>query len=131
VSKTYSVLANLALINTTFLSVFGGPKAKARDEVHDEEDNAGTEERVDEAGDAVRELVGELDVVAVEPTTGDLGEAVKMGNVIPVVAYSQFWTNLQFGEGGECTLQRRRSKCFQQYRPFRARRTRQGSHQHG
>lgn len=75
-------LAELAVVQAHLLLLGGDAQAEAGDEVHEEEDDAGEDEGVGETGDAVGELVGELDVVVVEPTTGDDGETVEMRYVI-------------------------------------------------
>lgn len=78
-------LAQLGVVQARLLLLGGGAQAEAGDEVHDEEDDAGDAERVGEAGDAVGELVRELDVVVVEPAAVDLGEAVEVCNVVAAV----------------------------------------------
>ena len=55
---------------------------QARDPVDDVEDDAGTDEGVCRAGDAVVQLVCELDPVVVEPATVDDGGPVEMRNVV-------------------------------------------------
>lgn len=78
-------LAQLGVVEARLLLLGGGAQAQAGDEVHDEEDQAGDAEGVGEAGDAVRELVRELDVVVVEPAAVDLGEAVEVCDVVTAV----------------------------------------------
>ena len=75
-------LAQLMVVDAEYLCLFGGTQAEARDQVHDEENDAGAEEGVGEAGDGIRELIAELDVVPVEPATGDNGHAVEVGDVV-------------------------------------------------
>lgn len=77
-------LAELAVVDADDLCFLTGAQRQAWDQVHEEEDNAGAEERVGEAGDGVGQLVAELDVVAVEPAAGDHGEAVEVGDVVPI-----------------------------------------------
>ena len=48
--------------------------------MHDPEDDGGDDEGVGKAGDGVSELVGKLDVVVVEPSSRNLGEAVEARN---------------------------------------------------
>jgi len=69
-------LADLGVVETQDLVLFGGAQLQAGDAVHDEEDEAGADEGVDEGGEGEGELVGELDVVVVEPAAGDDGVAV-------------------------------------------------------
>jgi hypothetical protein len=75
-------LANLSIVDTENFGFLGGAKGKTGDEVHDEEDEAGSEERVETARDGIRELVTELDPVAVDPSTWNLGETIEMSNVV-------------------------------------------------
>lgn len=75
-------LAELGIVETHLLFLGGGAQAQAGNEVHQEEDDAGHDEGVGEAGDAVGELVAELDVIVVEPAARDLGEAVEVGDVV-------------------------------------------------
>ena len=75
-------LADLGVVNTHDLGLLARAQTQTRDQVHDEEDDAGSAERVGEAGCAVGKLVAELDVVTVEPPTRDDGDAVKSGNVV-------------------------------------------------
>lgn len=77
-------LAELAIVNADDLGVLGGAQGEAWDQIHDEEDNAGAEERVGETGDAVCKLVRQLDVMSVEPATIDFGKPVKVRYVIAV-----------------------------------------------
>ena len=75
-------LANLGIVDTQDLSLLGSSEGKTRDQVHDEEDDAGSPERVDTAGDGIGELVSELDPVAVEPSSRDDGETIQVCYVI-------------------------------------------------
>jgi hypothetical protein len=77
-------LAELAVVDADDLCFLAGAQRQTGDQVHEEEDDAGAEEGVGEAGDGVRQLVAELDVVAVEPAAGDHGEAVEVGDVVSV-----------------------------------------------
>jgi hypothetical protein len=79
-----SKLSDLRLIETQLLLLHIHPQAQARNEIHQEEDDAGAEEGIREAGHAVGELVRELDVVAVEPAARDHGEAIQVGYVVAV-----------------------------------------------
>jgi hypothetical protein len=75
-------LAELAVVETNLLPLGGDAQRQAGHEVHEEQDDAGHDERVREAGDAVGKLVAELDVVVVDPAAGDLAEAVEVGDVV-------------------------------------------------
>lgn len=76
-------LAELAVIETHLLLLRADTQRQARDEVHEEQDHAGQDERVGEPGNAVGDLVAELDPVVVDPAAGNLGGAVEVGNVVP------------------------------------------------
>jgi hypothetical protein len=75
-------LANLSIVDTQDLSFLGGAEGQAGDQVHDEEDEAGSAEGVGTSGDGVSELVAELHPVMVEPAAWNLGEAIEMCYVI-------------------------------------------------
>lgn len=81
-------LAHLAVVQAQLLLLGRHAQAQAGDEVQEEQDDAGHDEGVGEAGDAVGELVAELDPVVVEPAAGDLGEAVEVGNVVTARGYT-------------------------------------------
>jgi hypothetical protein len=74
--------ADFRIVDTENLGLFACAEGETGDEVHDEEDDAGTAEGVDTTGDGVSELVAELDPVVVEPSTRDLSEAVQMRYVV-------------------------------------------------
>lgn len=48
--------------------------------MHDPEDDGGHDEGVGKTGGRVGELVSELDVVVVEPTAGNYGDAIEAGD---------------------------------------------------
>jgi hypothetical protein len=75
-------LADLGIVDTQDLGFFGGAEGEAGDQVHDEEDEAGSAEGVGTSGDGVSELVAELDPVMVEPAAWNLGEAIEMCYVV-------------------------------------------------
>lgn len=75
-------LADFGVVHAEDLCFFGSAETEARDEVHDEEDQARAAEAVGEAGEGVGQLVGELHPVRVEPAAGDFGEAIQMSNVL-------------------------------------------------
>lgn len=79
---TYGKLANLGIINTQNLILFGSTQAQTGNEVHDEQDNAGTDKGVGKSSDGVGKLVTELNVVVVDPATGDHGNTVKVRDVV-------------------------------------------------
>lgn len=74
--------ANLGVIDAQDLSILSGAETKTRDQVHDEEDQAGSAEGVETTTERIRKLVGHLDPVLVQPTTVDTGDAVKSCNAI-------------------------------------------------
>jgi len=75
-------LANLCIINTQDFGFLASTERETGDQIHDEEDEAGSTERVGTSGDRISELVAELDPVVVEPATRDLGEAIKMCYIV-------------------------------------------------
>ena len=77
-------LSNLGIVNTHDLILLGGSKAETGNEVDGKENDARAEERVRKTTDGVGQLVGKLDVVLVEPASGDGGGAVKVSNVVTV-----------------------------------------------
>lgn len=79
-----SKLSELCIIHAQCLFILRCSETESRNEVHEEENDTGAEERISEARHAVCELVGELDPVMVEPTAGNLAKAVEMGYVIAV-----------------------------------------------
>jgi hypothetical protein len=81
---TYSKLANLGIIDTHDLIFLGSAKAEAGNEVHDEKDNAGSKEGISHSGDRVSKLVSQLDIVLVDPATINLGDTIKVRNVVSV-----------------------------------------------
>lgn len=64
------------------LGVLGRTQAQARDQVHDEQNQAGATERIGEAAHGIGQLIGQLNVMTVEPASRDHGEAVEMGDVV-------------------------------------------------
>ena len=81
-------LAELDVVDADVLLLGLDAQAQAGDQVHQEQDDAGQDERVREARDRVGELVCELDVVVVDPTAVDLGEAVKVGYVVTILGFA-------------------------------------------
>jgi len=69
-------LADLRIVNAEDFGFLGCAQREPGDEVHDEEDETGAAEGVYHSADGIRELVAELDPVVVEPSAGDLGEAI-------------------------------------------------------
>lgn len=74
--------ADLGIVDAHNFVFFRRAEGEAGNEVDGEEDDARADEGVGEARDGVSKLVGNLDPVAVEPATGDLGETVEMRNVV-------------------------------------------------
>ena len=70
------------VIDTDDFRLLGCAEGKTGDEVHDEKDEAGAEKAVGETGNTVCELIGELDVMAVQPAATDCGETVEMGDIV-------------------------------------------------
>jgi hypothetical protein len=77
-----SKLANLSVVDTQDLGLLGSAKLQTRDQVEQEENEAGSAKRVDASGHGISELVAELHPVVVDPAAGDLREAVQMSYVI-------------------------------------------------
>jgi hypothetical protein len=75
-------LAQLDVVDAGILLVGRHTQAQAGDQVHQEQDDARQDERIGEAGNGVGELVGELDVVVVDPATGDDGETIESCYVV-------------------------------------------------
>jgi hypothetical protein len=82
-------LAKLAIVETNLFLLGADAQRQTGNEVHEEQDDAGHDKRVREPSHTVGKLVTELDVVLVDPATGNLGKAVQTGNVIAIVAVSQ------------------------------------------
>jgi hypothetical protein len=73
---------NFGFIDTCDFGFLGRAERETWNQVHEEEDDAGHAERVTEASHAIAELVGELDVVVVEPSTGNESDSIQCRNVI-------------------------------------------------
>jgi len=80
--KVIGEFANLSFIDAVDLSIFSGAKRKAGNQVHKKQDDAGHAEGITETSDTIAELVSELDIVVVEPTSWDDSDAVKRSNII-------------------------------------------------
>lgn len=74
-------LAELGVIETEVLVIDVDTEAETGDEVHEEEDQAGQDERPDETGDGTSKLVAELDVVVLDPATIDDQGTIERSNV--------------------------------------------------
>lgn len=94
-------LAELVIIKTNLLLVLVDTERKTGNEVEEEEDDAGHDEGVGEAGDAVGELVGELDVVVVDPATVNDGGTVQSGDVVTVMKVSGGFLEGDMGRRGK------------------------------
>lgn len=68
---------HVSVIDTEDLSLLSGAETETRDEVHDPEDDGRNNEGVRESGGGISELMAKLDVVVVQPTTGDFSDAVE------------------------------------------------------
>jgi len=77
-----SELSDLSIVDAQDLGLLGGAEGEAGNQVHDEEDEAGSTKGIDHSADGIGKLVTKLDVVLVEPSTGDLGEAIKVRYVV-------------------------------------------------
>lgn len=77
-------LAELDVVDADLLVLGRDAQAQARDQVHEEQDDAGQHERVREAGDRVGDLERELDVVVVDPAAGDDAEPIEVRYVVTV-----------------------------------------------
>lgn len=55
---------------------------EARDQVHDEQDDARSDEGVRASGKRIRKLVPDLDPVLVDPTPRDLSDPVQSRNIV-------------------------------------------------
>lgn len=80
--KTYGKLANLGIINTQDLILLGSTQAQTRNEVHNEEDDASNDKGVSKSSDGISKLVTKLNVIVVDPATGNLGDTVEVRNVV-------------------------------------------------
>lgn len=72
-------LSHLRIVDPNDLAVLVRPEPAPGYEVHDPQDDGRHDERVREARGRVGGLMRELDPVAVEPPTGDVGDAVEPG----------------------------------------------------
>lgn len=77
-------LAQLRIIHAVVLILLGRAQRQPWDQVHQEQNEARAAEGVGEACYGIGELVGQLDVVFVEPATGDDGSAIESCYVITV-----------------------------------------------
>jgi hypothetical protein len=75
-------LADLSVVDAEDLGLLSSAEGEARDQVHQEEDDAGQGEGVEAACHGICELIAELHPVVVEPAAGDHGYAIQMCNVV-------------------------------------------------
>jgi hypothetical protein len=120
-------LAHLRVVNAENLGLLIAAEAEAGDEVHDPEDDGRHHEGVAETGRGVGELVGELDVVVVEPAAGDDGRTV-------VVRHRGLCEETGEEVANDATNSVRRKdlrnkKYFELIVPFRYKGEKRGSHQ--
>lgn len=73
-------LSELRLVEADDLALVVRPESHERDKVEEPAEDRGERERVGKGGNAVGELVAELNPVPVDPTAGDLGQAVEGGD---------------------------------------------------
>lgn len=73
-------LADFGVINTEDLALFTCAEMEPRDEVKNEEDSTGQNERIGTAGKRVGKLNRELDPIVIEPATLDRGDTVEAGD---------------------------------------------------
>lgn len=77
-----SELAKLGIVEAQLLLLDRGAQTEAGDQVHHKENDTCDNERPREPSDAVSELIGQLDIVVVEPAAVDLGKPVKVSNIV-------------------------------------------------
>ena len=75
-------LANLGVVDAQNFGFLGRAEREAGDQVHDEEDETGSAERIRHSADGIGKLVTELHPVVVEPAAVYFGEAIEMRYVI-------------------------------------------------
>jgi hypothetical protein len=93
-------LAELGIVQAGGLVVLGGAEGETWDQVHEEQDQASTDEGVGETRNGIGELVSELDVVLVEPSTGNNAETIEMCYVITFGTVSSCLCQENFALGG-------------------------------
>lgn len=81
---TYSKLANLGIINSHYLIIFGSTETKPRNQFNDEKNDTAAEKGVCQTGDRISKLISELDEVMVNPATTNFGRAIEVGYIITV-----------------------------------------------
>ena len=86
---TYRELADFRIVHTEDLGLFAGTKTKTGNQIHQEQDDARSAKGVGKARGGVGKLIGQLDVVAIEPSTMNCGEPVEMRDVITTAASAQ------------------------------------------
>lgn len=75
-------LANLGVVDAQNLGILGSSHPQAGDHVHDKQDETGSAEGVEAAGEGVGKLVTHLDPVLIEPSTFDVGDTVEGRDVV-------------------------------------------------
>lgn len=73
-------LAELAVVDADLLVLGADAEGQARDEVHEEEDDAGEGKGPAKGGADAGELVAELDPMVLDPADGGVGAAVEGGD---------------------------------------------------
>lgn len=79
---TYGELSNLGIVHTKNLSLLTGTETETRDEIHDEENYAGSSKGIGKSSDGVGQLVSQLNIVVIEPTSCDDSVAIEVRYVI-------------------------------------------------
>lgn len=79
---TYGKLSKLSVVDSKNFGLLASTQTQARNQVHDEEDDASSTESIGETSNRVGNLVAELDPVVVDPSTGNRGVAIEVRNVI-------------------------------------------------
>lgn len=87
---TYGKFANLSIIDAHDLVVFRSTETQTRDEVQNKQNHTAQDERIGESRDGVGKLVSQLNIVVVEPATGNLGGAIEMRDVVALTNVSSF-----------------------------------------
>ena len=95
---TYSKLANLSIVDTQNLILFRGTQAESRDEVENEQDDAGSEEGVGSSRYRVGKLVSQLDIVMIDPAAGNRGSTIQVRYVITGKEVSKYFSTFTKGQ---------------------------------
>ena len=66
--QSYSKFSEFSIIDTEDLSLFAGTKRKSRNQIHNEQNDAGNKEGVRKSSHGIGNLITELNPVAINPT---------------------------------------------------------------